>query len=165
MSLRDVLRTPVGHIPCSQILDRMESSHNLCRRRPQDVGRGRPMVLHIGQNGGFLKTVHWDVLRTSDFNILKMLVEDALRTLAGTSLGIIQRTMWGRPQDIFWGRSQDVLVTYFCQVGRFLATHFQQRYSCTRLNFANKALVEIQAQLPPSVQQRYNFLFGGIFYL
>ena len=50
-------------------------------------------------------------------------------------------------------------------MGRFLATHFQQRYSCTRLNFAKKTLVEIQAQLPPSLQQSYNFLFGGIFYL
>ena len=47
---------------------------NIGRRRPQNVGRGRPMELHIGQR---------DVHRTSYFNVLRTLVEDALRMSVG----------------------------------------------------------------------------------
>ena len=81
---------------------------NICRRRPQNVGRGRPMELHIGQYGNILRTLQWDVNRTSYFNVLRTLVEDALRMSVGdvpwryiedhmsTSIG----RLLGSPQDV-----------------------------------------------------------------
>ena len=60
--------------------------HNVCRRRPQDDGRGSPMTLHIGQYGDVLRTLHWDVLRTSYFNVLRMSGEDVLRRSVGDVL-------------------------------------------------------------------------------
>ena len=61
----------------------MGTSSYVCRRRPQDVGRGRPLALHIGQYGDVLRTLHWDVLRMSYFSLLRASVEDLLRTLVG----------------------------------------------------------------------------------
>ena len=57
--------------------------HNVCRRCPQDLSRGHPLALHIGQYGDVLRTLHWDVLRMSYFSLLRGSVEDLLRTLAG----------------------------------------------------------------------------------
>ena len=45
-SLRDVLRTLVGHVRWSYILDHV-GVHNVCRRRPQDISRGRFLALHV----------------------------------------------------------------------------------------------------------------------
>ena len=110
-SLRDILRTSVGHVPWSKILVRGRP-HNLCRRRPQDAGKGRPMALYIGQYGDVLRPLHWDVLRTSYFNVLRTSVEDVLKTsvgdfpwryiedLMGTSLGRLLGTFSGRPWDV-----------------------------------------------------------------
>ena len=44
--------------------------HNVFRGSPQDVGRERPMALHIGRYGDVLRMLHWDVFRTSYFNVL-----------------------------------------------------------------------------------------------
>ena len=41
--------------------------HIVCRKRPQDVSRGRPMTLHIGQYGDVPRTLYWDVLMASCF--------------------------------------------------------------------------------------------------
>ena len=57
--------------------------HNVCRRRPQDVGMRPPMALYIGQYGDVLRTLAWDVLRTSYFNVLSTSVKDVFRTLVG----------------------------------------------------------------------------------
>ena len=59
------------------------SLHNVCRRHPQDVGRGRPMALHIGPYGDVPRTLHWNVFRTSYFNVLRTSVENFLKTLVG----------------------------------------------------------------------------------
>ena len=48
---------------------------NVCRRSPQDVGRGCPLTLHIVHYG--------DVLRTSYFNVQRTSIKDVLRTSAG----------------------------------------------------------------------------------
>ena len=65
------------------MLDHMGRRDRVCRGRPQDVGRGRPLVLHIGQYGDVLGALLWDVLGTPYFNVLRMLVEDVLRTSVG----------------------------------------------------------------------------------
>ena len=65
------------------MLDHMGRRHKVCRRRPQDVGVGRPLVLHIGQYGDALRTLLLDVLGTPYFNVLRMLVEDVLRMSVG----------------------------------------------------------------------------------
>ena len=52
---KDVFRTPSGHLCWWDTSLGVESKtawgrlHNACRRCPQDIGRGRPMGLHIGQ--------------------------------------------------------------------------------------------------------------------
>ena len=65
------------------MLDHMGRRHKVCRRRPQNVGGGRPLVLHIEQYGDVLRTLLWDVLGTPYFNVLRMLVEDVLRSSVG----------------------------------------------------------------------------------
>ena len=74
------------------------------RRRPEDVGRGLPLALHIGQYGDVPRMLRWYVLRT--------LVEDVLRTSIGdipwryiedhmgTSIGRLLMTPSGRPRDV-----------------------------------------------------------------
>ena len=42
---------------------------NVCRKRPLDVGKGRPLALHIGHYWDDLRTLYWDVLRASYFNV------------------------------------------------------------------------------------------------
>ena len=81
--------------------------HNVCRRRPKDVSRGRPLVLHIRQYGDILRTLHWDVrdvLRSSFFNILRTLVRDVhwhyVQEHMGTSIGCHLGTSSGCPQDL-----------------------------------------------------------------
>ena len=56
--------------------------------------------------------LHWDILRTSYFNVLRVLAEDVLRTLVGdvpwryiedhtgTSKGYLLETSSGRPRDV-----------------------------------------------------------------
>ena len=72
------------------------------------------MALHIGQFGDVLKTLHWDVLRTSCFNVLRTSVEDILRTSVGnvtsrytedhmgTSIGRFLETSSGSPPDVIF---------------------------------------------------------------
>ena len=69
---------------------------NVCRKRPQDVGKGRPLALHIGHYWDDLRTLYWDVLRASYFNVQRISVEDVLRMLAG---------------DVPWRYIEDLLGT------------------------------------------------------
>ena len=76
----------------------------VCKRRPQDVGKGCTLPFHIGQ--------YEDVLRTSYFNALRTSVEDVLRTSVGdvpwryvedhigTSIERLLGTSSGRPRDV-----------------------------------------------------------------
>ena len=83
MSLRGVLRTSLEHAPWSERLDEWGRSRNVPRRPPQENGRGSLLAFRIGPCGDILRALHWDVLRSSYFNIQRMLVEDVLRTSAG----------------------------------------------------------------------------------
>ena len=76
--------------------------HNVGRSFPQDVGRVRPIALHIGQYGDVLRTLHWVILRTSHFNVLRTSVENVLRESV---------------QDIPWRYIEDHIETF---IGRFL---------------------------------------------
>ena len=73
------------------------------------------MVLHIGQYGNVLRTLHLDVLRMSYLNVLSAPVEDVLRTSVGdfhwhyieNSMGTSIRRLLGifkmssgRPRDV-----------------------------------------------------------------
>ena len=110
-SLRGVLRTLVRHALWSYRLDHMGRRRNVCRRRPQDVGRGCPLASHIGHYANVLRTLHQDVLKTSYYNIHRTSVEDDLRTLAGdvpwrylehhmgTSIGCLLGKSLGRPRE------------------------------------------------------------------
>ena len=77
------------------MLDHMGRRHKVCRRRPQDVGGGRPLVLHIGQYGDVLRTLLWDVLGTPYFNVLRMLVEDLLMDVGTGLLLALHRGPYG----------------------------------------------------------------------
>ena len=57
---------------------------DVCRRRPQGVGRRHLLVLHIGTSGEVLKSLYWNVFRTS------------LQDHMGTSIGRLSRTSSGR---------------------------------------------------------------------
>ena len=65
--------------------------HNVCRRCPEDVGRGRPIALHVGRYGcrEVVRALHLDALRTSVGDIPWRYIEDrtgtSIRRLLGTS--------------------------------------------------------------------------------
>ena len=71
MSVGDVLGTLVG------------VSYRAVWGRLQDVGRGRPLVLHIGPYGDVPWTLHFHVLRTSVRDVLETLAGNVLRKSAG----------------------------------------------------------------------------------
>ena len=70
------------------------------------------MALHIGQCGDVLRKLHWNVLKKSYFNVLRMLVKDTLKTSAGDvpwryiedhmgmCIGCLLGTLSGRPRDL-----------------------------------------------------------------
>ena len=80
--------------------------------RLQDVGRGRPLVLHIGPYGDVPQTLHFHVLGKSVRDVLRTSAGDVLRTSAGdapwryiednmgTSTGRLSGTSSGRPWDV-----------------------------------------------------------------
>ena len=102
----------------------MGRPHNVCRRRPQDVGGGRPMALHIVQYGNVRRMLLWDVLRTSYFNVLRAFVEDVLRTSVRdvpwryiedhmeTSIGRLLGTSSGRPRDVILPSALSLFHTF-----------------------------------------------------
>ena len=101
---------------------------NVCRNRPQDVGKGRALALHIGHYGGVLRTLYWDVLRTSYFNIQRTSVEDVLRMSLGdflwryieghmgTSIGRLLGTSSGRPWDVILPSGKEHLARSRCKI-------------------------------------------------
>ena len=62
------------------------------------------MALHIGWYGEVLRTLHWDILRTSCYNVPRTSVEDILRLPVG---------------DVPWRYIKNHLRT---PIGRLLAT-------------------------------------------
>ena len=71
-------------------------------QHPQDVGRGRPLALHIGHYGDVLRTLDRDVLRTSYFDVQRRSVEEVRSTWAGDvpwryigPYGDVDRTSFG----------------------------------------------------------------------
>ena len=90
----------------------MGRPHNIYRKRPQNVGRGRALALHIGKYQDVLWRLHQDVLRTLYFNVLRTSVEyvlgksvgDALwhyiKNHMGTSIERLFGTCSGRPRDV-----------------------------------------------------------------
>ena len=91
------------------------------------------MVLHIGQSGDFLRTLHWDVLRWSYFNVLRMPLEDVLRT----SVGDIP---WRYIEDHIWtssGHSRDVILPSGINVGNFSCRYFLNKLRCMSFTFFN----------------------------
>ena len=88
---------------------------NVCRRRPQDVGRGRPLALHI-EHGCVLKILHWDVVRTSHFSSKRTSVEDVGRR---RRQGFIQNTMGASS-----GRYIGTLSRRHISSGRYIGTSF-----------------------------------------
>ena len=88
-----------------------EGPHNACRRRLQDVGRGPPMVLHIGKYGDVLRTTFGrplDVIFQSPKDVGRGRPQDVGRghplvlhrgpygDAHRTTFGIVLRTSWGR---------------------------------------------------------------------
>ena len=86
------------------------SPYNICRRRAQDVGRGRLFVLHVGQQGDILRTLDQDVHRTSYFNVIRTSVDDVLRILG---------------DNIPWRYIEDVILPS----GQYTSGHFSTSFS------------------------------------
>ena len=74
---------------------------DVCRGCPRDVGRRRPLALHIGLYG----------------YVLRRSVQDVHGMSVGDALGVTYRTVLGRPLDVTFSRPQDV------SSGRLLALH------------------------------------------
>ena len=99
-SVRDVLGTLVG-VTYRAMWERLP---DVGRRRPRDVGRGRPLALHIGPYGDVPWTLHFHVLGTSVRDVLRT----SVRYVLGTLTGDVLRTLAG---DIPWRYIEDHMGT------------------------------------------------------